>query len=285
MAVLACLVGSTGSSADVVELHNGWHFRGEAVERTDKVVRWKLSDGKVVEIATHEIKSIRRDEKLFIEATRRRQLLEYTDCDGHYSLASWCLERGLLEPGRELLAHVLELDPNHAAARSMLGYQLIDGQWLDQEAAQRARGLIQHRGVWMTPEQAETDRQLRLRLASSSCPATTRRRAQDLIDLMSHEQPDVRKRAHELLLGLAQREQLKDLIEVAGQLDRNWRAIRGDSGGRYVTTDIRVTRAGVTTPIPTRELGLGGTSGRQVNIQLPVVDLIQVETTTMIPTR
>lgn len=52
---------------------------------------------------------------------------------------------------------------------------------------------------------------------------------------------------------------------------------------RYVTLELRPTVSFLVTPIPERNIGLGGTSGRLVNIQLPTVTLHSAETTARVP--
>lgn len=61
---------------------------------------------------------------------------------GHLELADWCRQRKLADRERAHLTRVLEFDPNHAVARSRLGYRQIDGAWFSPEemaAAARQR--------------------------------------------------------------------------------------------------------------------------------------------------
>jgi hypothetical protein len=59
---------------------------------------------------------------------------DYADTmEGQLALAEWCQQKKLPEQARAHLSRVLELEPNHAAARAALGYQRIGGLWVSPE--------------------------------------------------------------------------------------------------------------------------------------------------------
>ena len=49
----------------------------------------------------------------------------------------------------------MELDPEHARARALLGYAKIEGKWMTQKEYQESRGLVRYGSKWMTPQEAE----------------------------------------------------------------------------------------------------------------------------------
>lgn len=56
---------------------------------------------------------------------------DYADTvEGQLALAEWCRQKKLPDQARAHLSRVLELEPNHAAARAALGYQRIGGLWV-----------------------------------------------------------------------------------------------------------------------------------------------------------
>ena len=56
--------------------------------------------------------------------------------EGHLDVARWCIAKKLEDQAHAHLTRVLELDPNQAEARRLLGYRLDRGSWLsDQETA------------------------------------------------------------------------------------------------------------------------------------------------------
>ena len=72
------------------------------------------------------------------------------DIRGWLSLARWAASRDLVTQAREAYGHVAAWDPSNAEAQEGLGRVLVDGQWLSEEAANRARGLVEFEGRWMT---------------------------------------------------------------------------------------------------------------------------------------
>jgi hypothetical protein len=50
--------------------------------------------------------------------------------DGQFALAKWCVRHKLMDQQRVHLTKVLELDPDNAEARRLLGYHQVDGTWL-----------------------------------------------------------------------------------------------------------------------------------------------------------
>lgn len=53
--------------------------------------------------------------------------------EGQLALAKWCEEKKLLDQARAHLSRVLELEPNHLAARAALGFERIGGMWISRE--------------------------------------------------------------------------------------------------------------------------------------------------------
>ena len=97
------------------------------------------------------------------EAEYERIAPTYPDtAAAQWELAQWCREHKLTAQRQVHLRRVIELEPNHAAARHALGYSRVDGQWVTQEEAMTARGFVrQQRQMDVAPgngncrEQAE----------------------------------------------------------------------------------------------------------------------------------
>ena len=81
------------------------------------------------------------------QATSSRWLREYRQArdesadtaDGQYALAQWCRQRGLAAQQRAHLARVIELAPDHAAARRELGFVRVGPLWLSREEVEDER--------------------------------------------------------------------------------------------------------------------------------------------------
>jgi hypothetical protein len=76
---------------------------------------------------------------------------------GHWAMAEWCLERGLLDERKRHLASVIELEPDHEAARKALGYERYGRQWLTTDEYMKSQGYVRHKGRWWTQQAKDLD--------------------------------------------------------------------------------------------------------------------------------
>lgn len=84
--------------------------------------------------------------------------------DGQWELAQWCAQRGLRAQRSRHLQRIIELDPDHAAARRALGYLELDGHWATTAEVMTARGYRMYQGRWRTAQEIallESRRQLK----------------------------------------------------------------------------------------------------------------------------
>jgi hypothetical protein len=79
--------------------------------------------------------------------------------DGHWKLAEWCREHKLIDERHRHLERVIELDPNHAPARTALGFHQKNGQWMNRDDVMASRGLVLYDGRYLTPQQIEVMKQ------------------------------------------------------------------------------------------------------------------------------
>jgi len=94
------------------------------------------------------------------QASQNRRLADYRSLRHKYretvedqlALAAWCKKVGLVNQWRAHLGNVLALNPDHQEARSLLGYQRVDGVWLTpQEIGQskaRAAAAVAALKLW-----------------------------------------------------------------------------------------------------------------------------------------
>ncbi len=90
------------------------------------------------------------------EAEYERVQADYPDTiDGQWKLAEWCRTNHLSKQRQTHLLRILELDPDHAAARRVLGYQKHAGKWATQEEVMTGRGYVRHKGRWVLPQEVK----------------------------------------------------------------------------------------------------------------------------------
>jgi tetratricopeptide (TPR) repeat protein len=69
-----------------------------------------------------------------------------------WKLAEWCRAQGLVEERMRHLTRVIELEPDHIAARRALGYVQLDGEWTTRADDLTAKGYQLYRGEWRTAQ-------------------------------------------------------------------------------------------------------------------------------------
>jgi hypothetical protein len=156
--IMAAIVFASGGVAwaDVLELKNGGRVEGELADSKDGDQTYVINtaDGGQLTIARSEVARVVPQTKDEEEYQRRARAAADT-VDAHWDLAQWCREKNLRSAYRDQLAHILELDPQHAEARQALGYQKVNGQWMLRDDIMAARGLVLYEGKYVTRQHVE----------------------------------------------------------------------------------------------------------------------------------
>jgi hypothetical protein len=148
--VLAPVVGI----ADEIYLRGGGRISGEIVaERPDAVVV-EVAAGRVT-LPRHRIERIARGASALGAYRARAARLANGDVEGWLALGEWARANDLLTQARAAFEHVLRLDPSNGAAHAALDHVAVNGRWMAQDDAYRARGYVQFEGNWMRPEERQ----------------------------------------------------------------------------------------------------------------------------------
>jgi hypothetical protein len=151
--VSAGLVAATASSDEIL-LRSGGLVSGVIVERTREAIVVETGPGRVTLSMALVEKVV--EGRSALEAYRERaEALEPGDVEGWATLARWAAERDLLTQSRETWQRVLATDPSHREANAALGRVEVDGTWMGQDEAYRARGYVSFEGRWVTPPEHE----------------------------------------------------------------------------------------------------------------------------------
>ena len=77
--------------------------------------------------------------------------------DGQWKLQQWCMDHKLDSQRKDHLERIIELDPDHAEARRLLGFHRVDGKWMTQREDMEARGYVFYKPAakWMLPQEVE----------------------------------------------------------------------------------------------------------------------------------
>jgi len=155
--VLACMLICPLARADVFELRGGGRVTGRLVNpdqspRKTYVIE-TLSGGQITLAADQVVKRTALSAR---DAEYEKRRAECPDTiEGHWQLAEWCRENFLSARREEHLRRILQLDPDHQAARGALGYARVDGAWKKRREVLESRGLRWYRGRWRTKQEIE----------------------------------------------------------------------------------------------------------------------------------
>ena len=138
-ALLAVVLPSV-AWADEVELTNGRTLVGIAREEwTRVVVETRLGD---IGVPRDQVKSITHGRSVIHEYHERLDALQACPAAGEmFDLAVWAQEQRLVRYVHALLERTIELDPDHAEARKMLGYVRYDDRWIPAREREAVRDV------------------------------------------------------------------------------------------------------------------------------------------------
>ena len=156
-ACMATIAAAQSAPADQVELSSGSRLDAQvapagnetAVSRSHVALQSEY--GKLVLDRDRVTRAVAETPA---EVDYRRRAPSVSDTvEAQFALANWCRDNGVAAGMRRHLGRVLELDPEHAEARMLLGYQQVDGQWMTRDDVLAARGLVRWKGEYRTPQE------------------------------------------------------------------------------------------------------------------------------------
>ena len=151
--VTAGLAAGTASSDEIL-LRSGGRVSGVIVERTRDAIVVETGPGRV-RLSMALVEKVVEGRSALEGYRERAAALEPGDVEGWATLARWAAERDLLTQSRETWQRVLATDPSHRGANAALGRVEVDGTWMGQDEAYRARGYVSFEGRWVTPPEHE----------------------------------------------------------------------------------------------------------------------------------
>ena len=158
LALLALVGGMPQAAwADIFLLQDDGQVRGELVNRDESPRRTyviKMASGGQVTLDAAQVKEVKRQSPAETKYDQVRA--SYPDTvEGQWKLAEWCRENRLSRQRKTHLERIVEFDANHEEARHALGYSLIQGRWVTQDARMKENGYVRHAGRWMLPQEIE----------------------------------------------------------------------------------------------------------------------------------
>ena len=151
----SCVLGGAAVWADSLELRDGGALHGVSLAdpQPDRgQLALESSHGRIV-LDRKLVERVRKETPAESEYRRRAPTVSDT-VKAQFALAAWCRDNGVSEGMRRHLMRVLELAPDHAEARALLGYQQVDGQWMTRDEVLASRGLVRWGGGYRTKQEA-----------------------------------------------------------------------------------------------------------------------------------
>ena len=153
MTLTAVFILSLSAQADLFELTSGGQIEGELLNLKENP---RISY--VVKTEAGQITLPRATVKQVIEKSEAEKDYEAklpqlkNTVEDHLDMADWCRDNRLEEKRVLHLQEIIRLKPDHAEARSGLGFSLYHGQWIIRDEWMKQQGYVRFRGRWMFNE-------------------------------------------------------------------------------------------------------------------------------------
>ena len=130
----ALLVAAPAIQADVIVTTDGLHLEGEAEPAGNGAWTLTTADGRT-RLPADRILSVTEGEGPRAAFERRRAELKPDDAPAWVRFALEAEAAGLVDVAADAYRHVLTLDADHAVARRALGYETLEGEWVERDVA------------------------------------------------------------------------------------------------------------------------------------------------------
>jgi hypothetical protein len=155
--VFTLWLAASSASADRLVLKDGAVLEGHVTELADKVII-AVESGEI-SFARSAVARVERGETELDRFVARLASAKTADVPVLLKLADQCRDKALPAREREVLRRILELEPNHEAARTRLGYVKTTAGWVTRDEERRRAGLVQFDGQWVSrAEKLELER-------------------------------------------------------------------------------------------------------------------------------
>jgi hypothetical protein len=141
-------------AADEVFLKSGGQISGRVVSRSATTVEVDVGAGRIAVPAASVVR-IEEGRSALQEYEERAGRIAANDVEGWLALGEWASSRGLGSQASEAYHRAQSVAPNDPRANQALGNVQVDGRWMSEDDAYRAKGYVRFAGEWMTPAEHE----------------------------------------------------------------------------------------------------------------------------------
>lgn len=161
--LISLICAALPAAADTVYLASGGKLSGNLEETPGDAAapRKIVSPQGIIELAPELIVEVERETPEQIEYRERARKAGMTISD-QWELVEWCRQNKMYEESYDHCELILQLDPDHAEARNLLGFQKRNGEWVQREEYMLSRGFVRYNGRWRTHQQVQLMEERRL---------------------------------------------------------------------------------------------------------------------------
>ncbi len=144
------------AKADIFTLRSGGKVVGELVPSEQSSRSYTIETGQGILITLdREVVAKHERTRPAIEEYERIKPTYPDTVEGQLALANWCREQNLYTQRREHLQRIIELNPEHKEARSILGYIRTQEGWMTRDEVMTSRGYVKRGRRWYLPQQLD----------------------------------------------------------------------------------------------------------------------------------
>lgn len=291
ISLLSTLLFAVSAPADVIHLKDGTVLEGKVVDDGSRFC--VIDRDKKYAVAKSKVAKVEPRKSFMEEYEARLDKLPEDDAEAIYEFGRWLVENEWPTRARLAYQEVLDLDPDHRAARRALGYKLYEGEWVGPDELKRRKGLIEFEGRWYTRHdleelKKEIEGNEKLRQAYEQ-RRKVNRKVNGIVKKFVTFDGKQRKRAHSELYTYAEQLNSPELRKFADDTLAYYDQVAKVLCAKMMArTEIHATHTQLKKPIETFQTNLGAAiaffaSQNPVNIQLPELQIREVHTTVDIP--
>lgn len=155
--IVALVLPWSSLRADTFRLATGGEVQGDWLNKEEApLVRYVIRQpsGMILKLTQEQVREHLREQPAEKEY-EERALRTPDTVEGQWKLADWCRDHHLMRQRTSHLERVIELEPNHPAARALLGFAFVDGRWTTKRDLHHDEGFEFYKGRWRTSQEIE----------------------------------------------------------------------------------------------------------------------------------
>ncbi|MCE9552402.1 MAG: hypothetical protein K8T91_03370 [Planctomycetes bacterium] len=149
------------TQADIFKLKSGGEIRGELANAEEspreKYIVRPYAGGELT-LPAAVVSQVVHQRSVDVEYEKAKVKMADT-AEEHWKMAEWCRDKKLDGNRETHLQRIIELEPDHAAARLRLGYTRVGERWLTLEERMKEEGKIKHGNRWVLAQELELIKQ------------------------------------------------------------------------------------------------------------------------------